>query len=120
MKHRKRDALLILALLLCAGMLWIFLRPGAPGAYAAVTLRGKEIARYSLLQDRTVTIGTESYNVLCISDGKVSVIDANCGDHTCVHTGTIFREGERIICLPHELIITVIGGDHAQLDASTH
>lgn len=120
MKHWKRDALLILALLLCAAALWGIFRPGAPGAYAVVTIHGKEYARYPLSEDRNIPIGTEDYNILTISDGQAFISDANCGDHTCIHTGKIFREGEQIICLPHELVIEIIGGESTELDASTH
>lgn len=120
MNQWKRDALLILALLLAAAILWLFLRPGDTGAYAIVTLRGEEIARYSLTENKSVTIGTDDYNVLTISDGTVCVSDANCGDHTCIHTGQISREGEQIICLPHELVIEITGGESTELDASTH
>lgn len=120
MKNFKRDALLIFALLLCAAALWFFMRPSEPGAYAVVTVQGKEYARFSLAEDQTVTIGEEAYNVLTIADGKAFISDANCGDHTCIHTGSISLQGEQIICLPHELIVEVIGGTDSDLDASTH
>lgn len=120
MKQWKRDALLITALLLCAALLWLFLRPGDEGAYAVVTQHGNEIARYPLSENISVTIGDEAYNILTISDGTAFVSDANCGDHTCIHTGAISREGQQIICLPHELIIEITGGETSDLDASTH
>lgn len=120
MKQQKRDILLIIALLLCAALLWLFLRPGGEGVYAVVTQHGKEIARYPLSESFRVTIGDDAYNVLTISGGKAFVSDANCGDHTCIHTGAISREGQQIICLPHELIIEITGGSASELDASTH
>ena len=120
MKNFKRDALLIFSLLLCAAALWLLLRPGAPGAYAVVTIHGEEYARYPLSENQTVTIGTQTYNILTIENGKAFVSDANCGDHTCIHTGSISLQGEQIICLPHELIIEIAGGDDSELDASTH
>lgn len=120
MKQQKRDTLLIIVLLLCAALLWLFLRPGGEGAYAVVTHRGQEIARYPLSNDLSVTIGDDAYNVLTISEGKAFVSEANCGDHTCIHTGAISREGQQIICLPHELIIEIVGGNATELDASTH
>ena len=120
MKHFKRDALLIFALLLCAGALWLIMRPGAPGAYAVVTVQGREYARYALTENRTVTIGEEDYNTLVIENGEAFISDANCGDHTCIHTGSISLQGEQIICLPHEVIIEIAGGTDSELDASTH
>ena len=121
MKQRKLDLLMIVIVLLAASLLWIFLRPGETGACATVTIHGTETARYPLSQNVTVTLGdNEAYNVLTISDGKVSIIDANCGDHTCVHTGRISREGEQIICLPHELVVEIVGGEQSDLDGATH
>ena len=120
MKQWTRDALLILVVLLAAALTWLFFRPGDTGAYAVVTIRGQETARYPLSEEIRITLGDAEYNILTISDGAAFVSDANCGDHTCIHTGRIRREGERIICLPHELMIEIVGGESADLDASTH
>ena len=120
MQHWKRDALLIAALLLMSAALWLALRPGAEGAYAIITQHGDIIAEYPLSEDRSVTIGDDAFNTITIADGTICVSDANCGDHTCVHTGKISREGERIICLPHALVIEISGSESIELDASTH
>lgn len=120
MKHWKRDILLILALLLTAAALGFALRPGEVGSYAIVTIHGEEYGRYPLDTDLCIPIGEDAYNVLCISGGEVYISDANCGDHTCVRTGKISREGEQIICLPHQLIVTVTGGAESEIDASTN
>ena len=122
MSLKKNDVLLILGLLLCAVSLWLFLRPGGTGAYVAVSQDGIERFRLPLHQDQTMEISDAGlgYNTLVIEDGKAYIRDADCGDHTCIHTGKISREGERIICLPHKLIIEIIGGDASGMDASTH
>ena len=122
MKLRKNDIILILGFLLVAGALWFFLRPGETGAYVVVTQNGEFLARYSLYEERTEEIidSELGYNILVIKNGEASISDANCGDHTCIHTGKIDRDGERIICLPHKLVIEVTGGDTSAPDASTH
>lgn len=114
---KKADYLLAGAVLLAAAILYLFLRPGGTGAWAVVTADGKEQGRYPLSQDVTVTIGGEDYNVLQISGGRAAVIEANCGDQTCVRTGSVSREGETIVCLPHRLAVRVEGGGAAPLDA---
>ena len=117
MKQKLRgDLLLLLALLLTAAALYILFRPGGEGAWAVVTVDGQETARYPLGEDRTVTIGDADYNVLQISGRAAAVIDANCGDHTCINTGAVRREGETIVCLPHRLLIRIEGGTAAGLD----
>ena len=102
--------MLIGGLLLIAALVWLLVRPGGAGGWAVVTQDGVETARYPLGVDRTVTIGGEAYNVLQIAGGGASVIEANCGDHTCVRTGSVSREGEAIVCLPHRLVVSIEGG----------
>ena len=116
-KKTRYDILLIAAILLAAVLLWWFVRPRQAGAEVVVVQDGREIGRYPLDEDLTVTIGTEDYNILEIRGGTAAVVEANCGDHTCVRTGAISRAGEAIICLPHRLEIQIIGGSTAQVDA---
>lgn len=117
MKRLRWDMLLVLCVVLAAGLLYLFFRPGDQGAWAVVTVDGEEQGRYALGEDRTVTIGEEDYNTLRIEDGTAAVIEANCGDHTCVRTGRISREGEAIVCLPHRLVVTIVGGENSGFDA---
>lgn len=116
MKHRF-DLLLILLLLAAAGVLFFFLRPGGEGEYVLVTVDGREYGRCPLSEDRTLTIGGEDYNILEIRDGAAAVTEANCGDHTCVRTGEIRRSGESIICLPHKVVVKIVGGEDSAVDA---
>ena len=116
MRKRTWDIVLIAAVLLAAAVLWLCLRPTETGASVLVIRDGQEIARYALQEDRTVTIGEADYNVLEIRDGPAAVIDANCGDHTCVRTGAVSRAGESIICLPHRLEIRITGGADSDVD----
>ena len=115
---RRNDLLLIAGLLLAAALVWVLVRPGGTGGWVVVTEDGAETARYPLDVDRTVTIGGEAYNILQISGGEASVTEANCGDHTCVRTGAVSREGETIVCLPHRLVIRIEGGEASGFDAS--
>lgn len=115
---KRNDLLLIGGLLLLAALVWLLVRPGEAGGWVVVTVDGVETARYSLDLDRTVEIGERQYNILCISGGKASIIEANCGDHTCVRTGAISRAGETIVCLPHRLVVIIEGGEAAGFDAS--
>ena len=118
-KKRLGDLVLAGSILLAAGVLFLLFRPGGQGAWAVVTADGEETARYSLSEDRTVRLGDgDGYNILQISGGAAAVVEADCGDHTCVRTGAVSREGERIVCLPHKLIIHIEGGGAPGFDAS--
>lgn len=119
MKKLRYDLLLITAVLLAAALLWFATRPGREGAWVVVTVDGQEVGRYPLSEDISVAFGGEDYNILQISGGAACVIEANCGDHTCVRTGEISRVGESVVCLPHKLIVTVVGGEAGGFDAVT-
>lgn len=113
------DLLLAGGILLLAGTLFLIFRPGDHGAWAVVTRDGMEIGRYALSGEHTVAIGEDEWNILRISHGTAAVVEANCGDFTCVRTGEISRVGESIVCLPHHLIIRIEGGGQADFDAGT-
>lgn len=115
---KRNDLLLTGGLLLAAVLMWLLVRPGGAGGWAVVTVDGQEAARYPLDTEQTVTIGEDAYNIVRIAGGAVSVIEANCGDHTCVRTGAVSREGETIVCLPHRLVIRIEGGGDTGFDAS--
>lgn len=117
MKKFRYDLLLAALVLAAAGVLWLFSRPGGQGAWAVVTMEGEEIGRYHLSEDLTLTLGDGDYNVLEIRSGAAAIVEANCGDHTCVRTGSISREGETIVCLPHELVVEIRGGEESRFDA---
>lgn len=119
MKKIRYDLLLAALVLAAAGVFWLLSRPGGEGAYAVVTRGGTEIGRYDLSKDVTVKLGDQDYNLLQIQSGAAAIIQANCGDHTCVRTGWVSREGETIVCLPHELVVEIHGGSHSAFDATT-
>ncbi|MDE7260717.1 MAG: NusG domain II-containing protein [Oscillospiraceae bacterium] len=115
---RRNDLLLIAGLFLAAALVWLLVRPSGTGNWAVVTVDGEEIVRCPLDMDQTVTVGGEAYNVLQIAGGEASVIEANCGDHTCVHIGAVSRKGETIVCLPHRLVVVIEGGGRTDFDAT--
>ena len=117
MKKLRYDLLLIVGALIVAGVFWLMTRPGGEGAFAVVSVDGEEQGRYALSEDISVTFGDADYNILQIADGMAAIVEANCGDHTCVRTGRISREGETIVCLPHKLTVTVVGGEAGEFDA---
>lgn len=112
--HRLRnDIILIVAILLVAvlGMVYLF-NFRATGDIVKVTIDGKIFGVYSLSKDTVVDIHTgendAELNRLIIKDGKAYVETATCPDKICVDHRPIFRDGESIICLPNEVVISVI------------
>ena len=113
MSKKKRtllDAALILGLLLLALVLYFAFSAGREeGACAVVIINGEEAGRYPL--DRN---GVS--NTLVIEDGFAYLSEATCPDKICVHMGKIHLDGQLIVCLPNQLIVTVEGGDDGGVD----
>ncbi len=98
---------LLAALILCG--LWLLLR--RDGGTVIVEQDGLETARYALHKDRTVKIeGEEGYNLLIIEGGEVWLLEADCPNQLCVKMGKIRSAGQSIVCLPHRLVVRIVGG----------
>lgn len=109
----KKDILVIGLILVFALLSFVVLKATRErGAFAEVSINGEVVATYSLDEDRRETFRTKdgAYNTLCIEDGKVHIIEADCRDGLCIQQGKKSDIGETIVCLPHKLVITVTGG----------
>lgn len=51
----------------------------------------------------------ETYNNIYVKAGEVWIEEANCANQVCVHHAPISEVGETIVCIPHKLIIEIIG-----------
>ncbi|NLI59899.1 MAG: NusG domain II-containing protein [Clostridiales bacterium] len=61
-----------------------------------------------------VDTGQGGYNTIRISSEGVDIVDANCPDKLCVHSPTIKVPGQSIVCIPHKLMVRIIG--NSQVD----
>lgn len=115
----KKDLILFLSLLMCAvAVLCITVFMKKEGNGVVVQQNGEKIMELSLNDTGTYVIEDgDYYNKLVIKDGVVYVEDANCRDLVCVHHGPISKVNETITCLPHKLIIYVVGDNVSETDA---
>jgi len=60
------------------------------------------------------------YNVLLISPQGIMMLQANCHNQDCVHSGLKTRPGSIIACLPHRLLIQLSGAKEGALDAISY
>ena len=110
------DVILISVLLLVALSVFLLIEGNrADGAYAVVTVDGKEVARYSLAEDGEHVLN-EGSNILVIKDGKAFMKRADCPDGLCINQGEVSRTGERIVCLPNRVMIEIVGADDEMLE----
>lgn len=106
----------ILAVVAIAAVALLLLR--GEGSTVTVEVDRQIIGTYSLAIDRVVDITTDDgeMNRLVIRDGKAFMESATCPDGVCVSHRPISREGETIVCLPHKMVVTVIGGNENEPD----
>ena len=59
-------------------------------------------------EQRTYQNGGYTLQVTVSADG-VCVVSSDCPSQDCVHTGTITRSGQSIVCLPAQIVIHLEG-----------
>lgn len=120
LKPTKYDALVVLAVLLLAAVLgarfWFASADG--GALTAVVLvDGVEAERLALTAAERDYTSSNGYTVhVAVTPDGVRVDRADCPTQDCVHTGTIRRAGQSIVCLPARIVITLEGAADAGYD----
>lgn len=118
---KKRDIILIFVLLLVGIVtliIWHFLY-SETGNKVTVEQRGEEIGTFPLDKDAEIPIeykGKET-NFLVIEDGYCYMKEAECPDHLCIKQGKIDKVGQTIVCMPNQVVVTVVGDDSSGLDS---
>ena len=108
----KTDILLIAAAIgMGAVMLLVFMLTGRAGTGAQVRVDGRVIASFSLSEDRTYKIigAAGGQNLLVIENGTARIEEADCPDALCVGMGRIRRVGQSVVCLPHKVVVEIVG-----------
>ncbi len=111
-KKYRADILLIAGILLVGAVIALVLLLGQKaGSRVEVRLSGEVVRSFSL--DDAVTyeiVDPEGgRNILRIEGGKAWIEEADCPDRLCVGMGKISRIGQTVVCLPHELVIEIVG-----------
>ncbi len=120
---KKHDAIFLCLILGIACAIFLYqrfiLEPDVSGV-VVVERDGSVSERYPLSVDREVLLSSDlGSNTLTIKDGKASVSEADCPDRICMKQGTIDKNGQSIICLPHRLVIRIESGEEAAVDGIT-
>lgn len=85
------------------------------GDAVRITVDGKLYGEYNLSQDQTITVDEPlGFNRIVIENGAVHMDEADCPDKYCMEYKPIQNGGQTIICLPHKLVIEVIGEQSVQ------
>jgi hypothetical protein len=116
---KKNDFILIIAVVILCGAIFAFSSlTKKEGSKVVLLVDNKEYATFDLNKDTTYTYkGTDGeYNTFVIKDGYVDMVDANCPDKLCVKQKDIHYNHETIVCLPHKVILEVVGGEEDEVD----
>ena len=107
---------LLLAVLACGGFL-LWQRAHAQAGVTAEIYQNGELVETIRLDQVTeaYTILVEgedgAENLVEAAPGRIRMKSADCPDQVCVHQGWISDSTVPIVCLPHQVIIEVTGGD---------
>lgn len=120
-----KNAKIILILLLTAAALSagvIFMqKPQTLSPVARVTLDGellREIPLDEVEEGYSFTVDSEGgSNTILVEPGRIRVSEADCPDQVCVNQGFISDGTVPVVCLPHKLMIEIVGGG-SEFDAA--
>lgn len=114
-KNRIRNDVILAAVIVViavAGLLFISLTK-VQGDMVVVKVDGVETYSCSLSENTRFEIKTgennENINVVVIENGKVRVTEADCPDGICKEYRPISYVGETIVCLPHKVVVEIVG-----------
>ena len=120
-----KDAKIILILLLAAAILSagfiLVQKKQTPSPVARITLDGEVVREIPLDEVEegysfTVESGAGT-NTILVEPGRIRVSEADCPDQVCVNQGFISDGTVPVVCLPHKLMIEIVGGG-SQFDAA--
>lgn len=102
--------IVIVAALFIGSVIWVILSYRTPDStYVEIVQNNKVLYILDLSKEKDRTFRIEStdggWNEIKIENGRISISDADCPDHTCVKTGVLRSETIPIVCLPHKLVI---------------
>ena len=123
-RNFRNDVILaaVIIVIAVAGLLFIRFTK-VQGNNVVVKIDGVEAYRYSLDENIEFEIKTgkdhQDSNFVVIEDGKARVTEADCPDGICTEYRPISYVGETIICLPHKVVIEIVGDStDMELDAA--
>lgn len=114
---KKRDIILIAAVLLVVAGTWFLVRPLYRGnsSKLAIQIENKLYGTYNLDEDQEISLNET--NICRIENGSVSMIWADCPDQVCVHSSSIHSFGQTIICMPNRIVLEITDGSSDGIDA---
>lgn len=121
--NKSTKVILLLLLLAAAGSAAVILlgQKEVSSPVARITRDGElleEIQLDKVEESYSFTVEDESgSNTVLVEPGRIRISQADCPDQVCVDQGFISDGTVPIVCLPHKLMIEIVGGG-SDLDAA--
>jgi hypothetical protein len=112
MKTYKADIIFAAAVLgLGLVLLLVLMMSRKTGTEVQVRVAGQVVQSFSLEEDTTYLIegAGNGHNLLVIRDDTAWIEEADCPDALCVGMGHIARIGQSVVCLPHQVVVEIVG-----------
>lgn len=112
MKKKEIVILAIVVVALAAVLLMMNIIGSKGGRKLVITIDGQTYKTIALTDQTNMhfTIETpDGYNEVVIANGVVDVVSADCRNQVCVDTHPASKAFDKIVCLPHKLILEIVG-----------
>lgn len=112
-------AAVVIALAVVTALLFYLPKAQEGQRTVVITQRGQEVCRQDINipgfdKERVVALDDGVYHLTVrINDGGVYVSDSDCPGQDCVHTGVIRQAGQSIVCLPAQVVISIVSTSSA-------
>lgn len=119
------DKILIVSIAVIAILFWAwnaFSVSPAGQLTAVITQNGnviKQINLNGLNNSESVYINEPIKQVILAEKGRIRFLESDCPNQICVKTGWLTKSGDRAVCMPSKVVITIVG-DTKQVDSISY
>lgn len=80
----------------------------------------KEINLSKLKEPETIVIEKPLHQVILAENGRICFYESDCPNQTCVNMGWLTKAGDKAVCLPNKVIITIEGEGESDIDTFSY
>ena len=118
--NAKRDLIYIAAVAVLIITITLIFGHGfsSSGDRIRIEVDGQLMGEYPLDQDMVISVPDDknTTNIISIEYQRARMIEADCPDKLCIHQGSIYKQGQTIVCLPNKVVVTVISDKESGYD----
>ena len=119
MKLKKYDiiAIICVAVIVIISYITVNLLRNDEADTVVIYVDGKIEKKLDLNKNQEYKVNVDNgYNIIRIKDKKAKIKESDFSNQTCVNMGTISKDGQTLICLPHKVEVTIVSDDKSEVD----